>query len=44
MGNTKVYLFLGMVVSLIDAEGPTILGGPAIEVTSDDGPMGSSLD
>ena len=32
-----------MVVSLIDAEGPTVLGGSAVDVTSDGGPMGSSL-
>ena len=44
MRNAEVYFFWGMVVLLIDAEGPTVLGGPAVDVTSDGGPMGSNLD
>ena len=32
-----------MVVPILEAEGPTVLGGPAVEVTSDAGPRGSNL-
>ena len=32
-----------MVVPISEAEGPTVLGGPAVEVTSDAGPRGSNL-
>ena len=32
-----------MVVPISEAEGLTVLGGPAVEVTSDAGPRGSNL-
>ena len=40
----KSTFFQGMVVSLIDAKGPTVLGGSVVDVTSDGGPIGSNLD
>ena len=40
----KSTFFRSRAVSLIDAEGPTILGGSAVDVTSDGGPIGSNLD
>ena len=39
----KSTFFAGIVVPISEAEGPTVLGGPAIEVTSDAGPRGSNL-
>ena len=39
----KSTFFAGVVAQFSEAEGPTVLGGPAIEVTSDAGPRGSNL-
>ena len=40
----KSTFFQGMAVLLIDAKGPTVLGGSAVDVTPDGSPMGSNLD
>ena len=40
----KSTFFLGIAVLLINAEGPTVLGGSVVDVTSDGGPIGSNLD
>ena len=39
----KSTFFAGIVVPVSEAEGPTVLGGPTVEVTSDAGPSGSNL-
>ena len=39
----KSTFFAGMVVPISEAEGSTVLGGPAVEVTSDAGPRGRNL-
>ena len=40
----KSAFFTGIVVPILETEGPTVLGGPAVEVTSDAGPRGSNLE
>ena len=40
----KSTFFQGIAVSLIDAEGPTVLVGSVVDVTSDGGLIGSNLD
>ena len=39
----KSTFFVGRVVPISEAEGATVLGGQAVEVTSDAGPRGSNL-
>ena len=39
----KSTFFAGVVAPFSEAEGLTVLGGPAVEVTSDAGPRGSNL-
>ena len=38
----KSAFFTGVVAPFSEAEGPTVLGSPAVEVTSDAGPNGSN--
>ena len=40
----KSTFFQGVAVLIIDAEGPTVLDGSVVVVTSDGGPIGSNLD
>ena len=39
----KATFFAGTVVPTSEAEGPSVLGGPTVEVTSDADPRGSNL-
>ena len=39
----KATFFVGTVIPTSEAEGPTVLGGPTVEVTSDADPRGSHL-
>ena len=39
----KSILFAGMFVLFSEAQGPTVLGGSSVEVSSDTGPRGSNL-
>ena len=43
VGDTKINSFLCEGGSTIDTEGPTILGGAAVDDTSEGGPIGSGL-
>ena len=39
----KSAFFAGVVTPFSEAEGPTVLGGPTVEVASDAGPNGSNV-
>ena len=41
VGDTKINFFLCEGCSTIDTEGPTILGGPAVEDMFEGGPIGN---